>query len=80
VRLQRSADGVLLDVEDDGPGISEDVMAHLFEPFFTTKASGKGTGLGLAISQRLVVTLGGRLSAGLRPGGGARFRVALPAP
>lgn len=67
-------------VEDDGPGLPESVKAHLFEPFFTTRAAGKGTGLGLAVSRHLLAQFDGRLEAGDRPGGGARFTIALPAP
>ena len=65
-----------LAVEDDGPGLPPNVLAHLFEPFFSTK--GKGTGLGLAVSQHLVQGLGGTLSATNREGGGARFSLKLP--
>lgn len=67
-------------VEDDGPGLPESVKQHLFEPFFTTKAAGKGTGLGLAVSRHLLAQFEGRLEAGDRPGGGARFTIVLPAP
>ncbi|HEY0881704.1 MAG TPA: ATP-binding protein, partial [Archangium sp.] len=67
-------------VEDEGPGLSADVKARLFEPFFTTKAAGKGTGLGLAVSRHLLSQFDGRLEAGDRPGGGARFTIALRSP
>lgn len=48
--LDRQAGWVRVSFEDNGPGMTEDVLRHLFEPFFTTKARGRGTGLGLAIS------------------------------
>ncbi|MFZ5446223.1 MAG: sensor histidine kinase [Myxococcota bacterium] len=67
-------------VEDDGPGLPAEVKARLFEPFFTTRAAGKGTGLGLAVSRHLLGQFDGRLEAGDRPGGGARFTIVLPAP
>jgi signal transduction histidine kinase len=67
---------VELVVEDEGPGLSADVQAHLFEPFFSTK--GKGTGLGLAVSRHLVASLGGTLTATNREAGGARFSLKLP--
>lgn len=63
---------------DSGPGIPEDVRAHLFEPFFTTKPQGKGLGLGLAISEQIVRESGGRLRAESLPEGGARFIIDLP--
>jgi len=68
-------------VEDDGPGVAEDVLPRLFEPFFTTKAPGKGTGLGLSVSHAIVEQHGGTLIAENRPRPGprgARFTVLLP--
>ncbi|MFT3706780.1 MAG: ATP-binding protein [Archangium sp.] len=67
-------------VEDEGPGLPAQVKEHLFEPFFTTKQAGKGTGLGLAVSRHLLAQFEGRIEAGDRPGGGARFTISLPAP
>jgi C4-dicarboxylate-specific signal transduction histidine kinase len=67
-------------IEDEGPGLSAQVKARLFEPFFTTKEAGKGTGLGLAVSRHLLSQFEGQLEVGDRPGGGARFTIALPAP
>jgi two-component system, NtrC family, sensor kinase len=67
-------------VEDEGPGLSAQAKARLFEPFFTTKAAGKGTGLGLAVSRHLLSQFEGDLQVGDRPGGGARFTIALPVP
>jgi two-component system C4-dicarboxylate transport sensor histidine kinase DctB len=69
---------VVISVTDSGPGIPEDVRAHLFEPFFTTKPQGKGLGLGLAISEQIVRESGGRLRAESLPEGGARFIIDLP--
>ena len=63
-------------VQDDGPGISPEVMPHLFVPFVTTKQ--QGTGLGLALSQRIVNAAGGRIEVRNRPGSGATFVVTLP--
>ncbi len=72
-------DRIRVEVEDDGPGVSDDVRDRLFEPFVTTKEVGKGTGLGLAVCRGLVEAAGG--SIGLDPAydGGARFVVDLPA-
>lgn len=74
------AGGSELVVEDEGPGLPEQVKSHLFEPFFTTKQAGKGTGLGLAVSRHLLSQFEGKLEASDRPGGGARFTISLPAP
>jgi len=69
--------GLVLAVEDNGPGFPPAVRARLFEPFFTTKPAGKGTGLGLSLSREYVESFGGRLRAENRPEGGARFSIAL---
>jgi signal transduction histidine kinase len=66
----------VLEVADDGPGLSEQARAHLFEPFFTTKPN--GTGLGLPTSRRFVEAHGGTIEAGTSALGGALFRVRLP--
>jgi signal transduction histidine kinase len=71
--------GCLLAVSDDGPGLPAAVLERLFEPFTTTKPPGKGTGLGLAVCHTLVEGMGGRIAAGNRPEGGARFEVHLRA-
>ena len=68
---------VELTVADNGPGLSEQVLANLFMPFFTTKE--KGTGLGLAISQRIVQGAGGRIDVRSYEGKGSTFSVLLPA-
>ncbi len=70
---------VRLEVEDNGPGISEPVGERLFEPFFTTKEVGEGTGLGLWLCWSIVVERhGGRIWAESEAGQGARFIVELP--
>lgn len=70
--------GATLSVQDSGPGLPEGMAEAVFDPFFTTK-QGEGTGLGLSISQTLVQRAGGLITAGNIPGGGAVFRVWLPA-
>ena len=69
--------GVVLTIEDDGPGIPAHVLPRLFEPFFTTKPTGKGTGLGLSISYDIIKRMGGEITAENRPEGGARFTIVL---
>lgn len=71
--------GVEIWVDDDGPGLPEQVRGHLFEPFATTKPPGEGTGLGLYTSYMLVRAMHGSLSLENRPGGGTRATVILPA-
>lgn len=67
------------EVSDTGPGIPVDVLPRLFDPFFTTKPIGSGMGVGLTISHNIVTEHGGTISAENRPGGGALFRIVLPA-
>ena len=70
--------GVVVEIGDTGPGMTEEVAAHAFEPFFTTKEVGKGTGLGLDISRRIVVERhGGEITVDSRPGDTV-VRVRLP--
>jgi PAS domain S-box-containing protein len=67
-----------VDVQDDGPGVPEDLRGRIFEPFFTTKDVGEGTGLGLSISHGIAAAHGGMLELEDR-GPGACFRLSLPA-
>jgi nitrogen fixation/metabolism regulation signal transduction histidine kinase len=70
--------GAVLYIDDDGPGIPDDLRARVFEPYFTTKAD--GTGLGLAIVKKVIVEHGGAIDAAKSELGGARFAVHLPPP
>ncbi len=73
----RSEDGThVIDVDDDGPGISAEVRTTLFDPYVTTKRD--GTGLGLTIVKKIVVDHGGSIEVGEAPSGGARIRIRLP--
>jgi signal transduction histidine kinase len=66
-------------VRDNGPGMSEEVLARIFEPFFTTKPHGAGTGLGLPVVKQIVESWDGRLQVESRPGSGTRVVLDLPA-
>jgi len=77
VLSREGTDGVAR-ISDSGPGIPQEVAAHLFEPFFTTKPAGQGLGLGLAISSSIVQAMNGRLTARNLDGGGAQFELRLP--
>ncbi len=78
IETERTEEEIRISVEDDGSGISEEMLPRLFEPFATSKPKGKGTGLGLALSRRLARSMGGDLLAENRPEGGARFTLVLP--
>ena len=69
-------DGVVLEVEDSGSGISEEHLPRIFEPFYTTRP--KGTGLGLFVAHGIVQRHGGTLEAESSVGKGTRFRIFLP--
>jgi PAS domain S-box-containing protein len=71
-------DAVVLEVNDDGAGMPDDVQAKVFDPFFTTKAVGKGTGLGLTVAYAIAQEHGGRLSVRSGSGRGASFFLELP--
>jgi PAS domain S-box-containing protein len=79
VRTRVDPEWVYIDVDDEGPGIPEDLSERVFEPFFTTKSDGQGTGLGLSVSRQIVERFGGTLSYEPRETGGSRFSVALKA-
>jgi two-component system NtrC family sensor kinase len=68
---------VVVEFEDNGPGIAAEVMPRIFEPFFTTKKVGEGTGLGLSVSYGIVQQHGGRLTGESVPGRTV-FTVELP--
>jgi two-component system, cell cycle sensor histidine kinase and response regulator CckA len=72
------ADSVVIEVNDDGPGVAEEARPKIFDPFFTTKEVGKGTGLGLTVAYAIVQEHGGRLWFESFPERGASFYVALP--
>jgi len=77
IRTYREDDCVVVEIADNGPGISPEVEAHIFEPFFTTKGVGEGTGLGLDTVQRIVRKHRGSIQVTSEPGN-TRFQVYLP--
>lgn len=79
IALERAGDRVVLLVEDNGPGLSEQHRDQIFDPFFTTKEVGQGLGLGLSISYNIVKDFGGSIVPENRAEGGARFRLILRA-
>ena len=71
-------EAVVLEINDDGPGIPEELQPKIFDPFFTTKEVGKGTGLGLTVAYAIIQEHGGRIRLESRTGAGASFFVELP--
>jgi signal transduction histidine kinase len=80
IRTRQEADRVVCEIEDDGPGISEEARARIFEPFYTTKAVGEGTGLGLSIAYDIIVNHhhGEITAAPAADGHGTCFSIRLP--
>ena len=77
VRTYREDTSVVVEIGDNGPGISDEVEPHIFEPFFTTKGVGQGTGLGLDTVQRIVKKHRGHIQVSSKPSD-TRFQVWLP--
>jgi signal transduction histidine kinase len=79
IRTRAQNASAIIEIEDNGAGISTDVAERIFDPFFTTKDVGRGTGQGLAISRSIVVGgHGGSLTFRTKEGVGTTFVVALP--
>ncbi|UPL47838.1 ATP-binding protein [Hymenobacter sublimis] len=78
VGTQAGLNGVEIWVQDNGAGMSPEVLANIFQPFFTTKPAGEGTGLGLSLSYDIVKSHGGTIRAESEEGRGSRFVVTLP--
>ena len=77
IRTSQESDWVIVDIEDNGPGIPEEIQANIFNPFFTTKPVGKGTGLGLNITYNIIQKHGGEIKLLSKPGK-TIFRISLP--
>jgi signal transduction histidine kinase len=65
-------------VQDNGPGMPQEVLTRIFEPFFTTKPVGSGTGLGLPVVKQLVESWGGSIRVQSEPGSGTRMVLEIP--
>jgi signal transduction histidine kinase len=76
LRTAAAAGGVRIEVQDTGPGLTDEQRTRLFTPYYTTKAG--GTGLGLAIVQGIVSDHGGRIEVASAPGSGTTFAILLP--
>ena len=79
VRTRWQGENVVIEVEDNGPGIPSETARRIFEPFFTTKPPGQGTGLGLSVSYFIVTqTHGGSIQVRSAPDQGACFHIEIP--
>jgi two-component system, NtrC family, sensor kinase len=77
-RLRGDAQGIEIELRDDGSGIPEDILPHIFEPFLTTKDNAKSVGLGLAVSQNIMERHSGKIEVQSKLGKGTSFTVTLP--
>lgn len=77
IRTSKKGDFGILEIEDDGPGIPEDIKDKIFEPFFTTKKDGEGTGLGLSFCKSMLEKMGGEISFKTSEKG-THFKVKIP--
>ena len=77
IKTHRNGDWITVEIEDNGPGIPEDIQEKIFSPFFTTKPVGKGTGLGLNISYKIIEKHAGEIKVYSKPGK-TRFQINLP--
>lgn len=79
LRIYTADDWVRIEVDDNGPGIPQEIQRRIFEPFFTTKKPGEGTGLGLSVSYFIITRgHGGSIYASTNEEGGTRFTIELP--
>jgi two-component system, NtrC family, sensor kinase len=78
VDSRRRDDVIVVNIRDDGPGLSEEKMRKIFDPFYTTKESGKGTGLGLWVSHSIISKMDGSLYVKNNSDKGAVFTVEIP--
>jgi two-component system, NtrC family, sensor kinase len=77
IETERAGDDVVIEIRDNGCGISPEVIPKIFDPFFTTKPLGEGMGLGLSVSYGIIAKHGGRIEVSSQPGQGSCFRVVL---
>ena len=78
VRTKSTDGNILIEIEDNGPGIPDDIKDKILQPFFTTKKGKQGTGLGLSITNDIIKAHGGELKVETKEGAGSTFIIQLP--
>lgn len=78
IMVSQSKNSIILQITDQGPGLSEEAQEKIFQPFFTTKPIGDGSGLGLSVVHGIVISHKGKIKAENNKNGGATFTVQLP--
>jgi len=78
VTARLDGEQLLVEIQDDGPGIAAEARDQVLNPFFTTKVAGDGSGLGLSMCRRILDDHAGSIEVESQPGRGATFRVRLP--
>ena len=78
IQTKKLNDKIQMSVEDNGNGISQNILDKIFQPFFTTKPTGQGTGLGLSLSYDIIKTHGGEIKVETIVQGGSKFIIQLP--
>ena len=69
---------IIIQVQDNGNGIPQNIVDKIFQPFFTTKPTGQGTGLGLSLSYDIIKVHGGEIKVETKDGEGSEFVIQLP--
>lgn len=78
ISTEKRKNNIVIKIEDNGTGISKEILGKIFQPFFTTKPTGQGTGLGLSLSYDIVKAHGGKLEVKSREDKGTTFTIRLP--
>lgn len=78
VSTKKEGDKILVNVKDNGNGISQNIVDKIFQPFFTTKPTGQGTGLGLSLAYDIIKAHGGEIKINTRENEGSEFIIQLP--
>jgi len=79
VRTKSEANTITIEIEDNGPGIPDEMKDKILQPFFTTKKGTAGTGLGLSITNDIIKAHGGGLTIKSKQNEFSIFKITLPA-